>query len=154
MTELEAAPPTVDDSRQRIVVRAFEEADARQWDAFVERCPEASFFHRIGWREIIDNVFHHRCHYLLAQRGDALVGMLPLAEVKSRLFGHALVSLPFAVYGGPAASDDQAARELIAAAAKLARTLGVEHLELRNRTAHCGDWPRQDLYVTFRREIQ
>ena len=83
MTELEAAPPTVDDSRQRIVVRAFEEADARQWDAFVERCPEASFFHRIGWREIIDNVFHHRCHYLLAQRGDALVGMLPLAEVKS-----------------------------------------------------------------------
>ena len=39
-------------------------------------------------------------HYLLAERGGAIVGVLPLAEVKSRLFGHALVSLPFGVYGG------------------------------------------------------
>ena len=34
-----------------IVVRDFAPADAGQWDAFVGRCPEATFFHRIGWRD-------------------------------------------------------------------------------------------------------
>jgi len=45
-----------------------------------------------------------RTHYLVAERGSEIVGVLPLAEVKSRLFGHALTSLPFCVYGGPAAT--------------------------------------------------
>ena len=35
-------------------------------------------------------------------------GVLPLAEVKSLLFGHALVSTPFCVYGGIVAADEAA----------------------------------------------
>jgi FemAB-related protein (PEP-CTERM system-associated) len=135
------------------VVRAFEPEDAPRWERYVEHCPDATFFHRIGWREIIEDVFRHRTHYRIAERCGRIVGVLPLAEVKSRLFGHALVSLPFCVYGGPAADDDEAARVLVDAASELARSLGVEHLELRNRTSRCVDWPRQDLYVTFRRTI-
>jgi FemAB-related protein (PEP-CTERM system-associated) len=79
--------------------------------------------------------------------------VLPLAEVKSRLFGHALVSLPFAVYGGPVADDREAADALIDAAVARAEQLRVEHLELRDRAARRPEWPRQDLYVTFRRDI-
>ena len=138
---------------EQATVRPFKDGDATRWDAFVERCADATFFHRIGWREILSGVFRHRPHYLVAERGGDIVGVLPLAEVKSRLFGHALSSLPFCVYGGPAASDAEAERALIAAAVDLARSLGVEHLELRNRTARCPDWPRQDLYVTFRKEM-
>ncbi len=82
-----------------------------------------------------------------------IVGMLPLAEVRSRLFGHTLVSLPFCVYGGPAADDADAERALIDAASELARSLDVDHLELRDRVAEMPGWPRQDLYVTFRKEI-
>jgi len=117
---------------ERVTVRPFAGADAAHWEAFVQQCPEATFFHRIAWREIIEDVFRHRTHYLVAERGAAIAGVLPLAEVRSRLFGHALVSLPFAVYGGPAATDDAAAHALIDAAAKLAATLGAGHLELRN----------------------
>jgi FemAB-related protein (PEP-CTERM system-associated) len=134
-------------------VRAFAAADASRWEAYVARCGEATFFHRIGWRAIIEDVFRHETHYLVAERGDAIVGVLPLARIKSRLFGHALASLPFAVYGGPAADDATAAQALIDAAVSLARTLGVEHLELRDRVARRPDWPRQDLYVTFRKAI-
>ncbi len=79
--------------------------------------------------------------------------MLPLAEVKSLLFGHALVSLPFCVYGGVAATDPAAVPALHAAARELAGRLGVAHLELRNRAAREPEWPRQDLYVNFRKEI-
>ncbi|NDP41103.1 MAG: FemAB family PEP-CTERM system-associated protein [Aromatoleum sp.] len=138
---------------ERPTVRPFAGADAAHWESFVQLCPEATFFHRIGWREIIEGVFRHRTHYLVAERSNAIAGVLPLAEVRSRLFGHALVSLPFGVYGGPAATDDAAADALIDAAARLAATLGVGHLELRNVDARRADWPRQDLYVTFRKAL-
>jgi len=73
--------------------------------------------------------------------------------VRSRLFGHALVSLPFAVYGGVASSDAAAVAALHAAAVDLARELGVAHLELRNFSRTEPDGPHQDLYVTFRKAI-
>jgi FemAB-related protein (PEP-CTERM system-associated) len=138
---------------QRTSVRAFRDADAQRWESFVEQCPAATFFHRLGWRELIESEFRHRTHYLVAERAEALVGVLPLAEVKSRLFGHSLTSLPFGVYGGPAADDAEAERALIEEAAALARALGVDHLELRNRAPKRPDWARQDLYVTFRRTL-
>jgi FemAB-related protein (PEP-CTERM system-associated) len=136
-----------------VVVRAAKDSDGAAWEAFAQRCPDATFFHRYAWREIIDNVFRHRTHYLVAERGDEMAGILPLAEVKSRLFGHSLVSLPFCVYGGPAASDAEAERALIEEATQLARSLDVEHLELRDRAAKCPTWAHQDIYVTFRREL-
>ena len=138
---------------ERAVVRAFEPADKERWEAYVDACPDSTFFHRIGWREIIEDVFRHRTHYRIAERRGKIVGILPLAEVKSRLFSHALVSLPFCVYGGPAVDDADAASALVDAASDLARTLGVNHLEIRNRVPRCLEWPRQDLYVTFRRAI-
>jgi len=143
----------VDAAQAPLAVRAFRNEDAARWEAYVERAPAASFFHRIGWREIIEQEFHHRTHYRVAERGGEIVGVLPLAEVKSRLFGHALVSLPFAVYGGPAADDADATGALIAASEELGQELGVDHVELRNRASLRPDWAQQDLYVTYRREI-
>ncbi len=116
-------------------------------------CPEATHFHRAGWREIIESVFRHRAHFLYAEAGERIVGILPLAHVDSWLFGSALVSLPFAVYGGVAADAPEAAAALEDEAQALARRLGVRHLELRNVTARHADWPTQDLYVTFRKAI-
>ena len=110
-----------------MIVRPYAEADRAAWEAFVDSCPSATFFHRIGWRQVLEEVFAHRTHYLLAQRGSNIVGVLPLAQVKSRLFGHALTSLPFAVYGGVASEDAAAVSALHSAAAQLARDLGVTH---------------------------
>jgi FemAB-related protein (PEP-CTERM system-associated) len=134
-------------------VRPFSGGDAPRWDAFVDRCPEATFFHRSAWRKILEETFRHRTHYLLAERGESVVGVLPLAEVRSRLFGDSLVSLPFCVYGGPATEDAAATDALIDAAGDLARTLRVPYLELRNRQPLRPGWPMQELYVTFRKEL-
>jgi FemAB-related protein (PEP-CTERM system-associated) len=139
--------------RGEVAVRRFADGDAARWDRFVEGCPAATFFHMIGWRTIIERVFRHVTHYLVAERQGVIEGVLPLAEVRSRLFGHSLVSLPFAVYGGPAAASAEAERALIEAAVALAESLDVEHLELRNTRATCAGWPSQDLYVTFRKEM-
>jgi FemAB-related protein (PEP-CTERM system-associated) len=141
------------DARQPTSARPFREGDRKAWSAFVAHCGEATFFHRIEWLDLIEELFGHRAHYLLAERAGAVVGVLPLARVKSLLFGDALVSLPFAVYGGAAVLDEAARAALHAAASDLARDLGVQHLELRNRTATEPDWPRQELYVTFRKTL-
>lgn len=123
------------------------------WDAYVFAHPHATFFHRAGWQRIIESVFRHPTFFLLAQRAGRIVGVLPLAQVNSRLFGNSLSSLPFAVYGGVLADDADAAAALEQEAERLAEELGVEHLEFRNLQVRHADWPTQDLYVTFRREI-
>ncbi len=133
---------------------SFDDLAAQQrWDAFVFACPSATFFHRAAWQTLMLQVFKHRTFFLYAELDGEILGVLPLAQVKSKLFGHALVSLPFAVYGGVAASDPAAADALEGEAQRLAQVLGAEHLELRNVQARHDDWPKQDLYVTFRKEI-
>ncbi|WP_202820206.1 FemAB family XrtA/PEP-CTERM system-associated protein [Roseateles aquatilis] len=133
---------------------AAKDADgARRWDAFVQGNASATFFHLSAWQRIIRQQFGHEGYFLYAERDGRIEGVLPLAENKSRLFGHALIGLPFAVYGGVAADNEEAARALEDAAQAQARKLGVEHLELRNVRRRHEDWPHQDLYVTFRKEI-
>jgi FemAB-related protein (PEP-CTERM system-associated) len=136
-----------------VTVRRYRDTDRQQWCDFVARCPQATFFHRIEWRDLLERVFRHRTHYLLAHRAGRLVGVLPLAEVKSVLFGHALVSLPFAERAGVACAEADALPPLHEAARALAQSLGVRHLELRNAERREPGWPRQDLYVSFRRSI-
>jgi FemAB-related protein (PEP-CTERM system-associated) len=126
---------------------------AAAWDAFVLQCNSATFFHRAGWQDLIRRVFRHDTYFLYTERGGAIDGVLPLAHVKSMLFGNALVSLPFAVYGGVAAASEESAAALEEEAQRLAQRLGAEHLELRHINARHSDWPTQDLYVTFRKEI-
>lgn len=141
--------------RLSTTIKTLDAADAARWDAFVLQCPEATFFHLSAWKGVIEDVFRHRTWFLYAERAGQIVGVLPLAEVKSVLFGHALTSLPFCVYGGVAVSEGsgEAAALLEAEAEALALRLGVQHLEYRNLTARHEDWPRQTLYVTFRKPI-
>ncbi|MCB1906938.1 MAG: peptidoglycan bridge formation protein FemAB, partial [Rhodocyclaceae bacterium] len=122
------------------------------WDDFVRAHPDAGFFHLSAWRDIIEQVFGHRCHYLVAWRAGTVVGVLPLAEVRSRLFGHSLSSLPFCAHAGPV-GDDEAVDLLEAEAERIAQARGASHLEYRNLRPRHGDWPRQDLYVNFRKEL-
>ncbi len=134
-------------------VRRFSDADRERWDAFAHACPEATFFHRAGWRRVIEDGLRHTCRYLLAERNEEIEGILPLAEVRSRLFGHALVSTPCCVYGGVAAASEEARQALTDEAVRLAEELRVDALEMRNRQPIRPDWPTKDLYVTFRKPI-
>ena len=129
-------------------------AAVRAWDRFVLAQPQATFFHRAAWQGVVRDVMQHDAYFLYAQDDSGLLGVLPLAHVKTWLFGNALVGLPFAVYGGVVAVHAQAAQALENAAQALAETLGVEHLEMRNRSRRHSDWPVQDLYVTFRKTLE
>jgi FemAB-related protein (PEP-CTERM system-associated) len=139
-----------------IAVKLMQAADRARWDAFVHACPDATFFHLAGWQQVIEESFNNKTWFYYAEQDGKIVGVLPLSQVKSRLFGHALGAMPFCVYGGVAATNDAARPLLDAAADQLARELGVGHLEYRGMTrAHPDDpsWHSKELYVTFRKEI-
>lgn len=141
-------------TRAEVTVHALEANDLARWDAYVRAHPDATFFHRAGWKRVIEDAFRHRTHFLLAEQAGAIVGVLPLAEIRSRLFGHSLGSLPFCAYGGILADHDSAYQALDAAAQALAQQLRVGALEYRNQIAQHAEWPTKDLYVTFRKAIE
>jgi FemAB-related protein (PEP-CTERM system-associated) len=126
-----------------------------EWDAFIETHPDATFFHLLPWRDIARGVFGHRPHYLAGREGGALATALPLIEVRSRLFGHALISTAFCVGGGPLATSGAGLTSILQEAERLGREVGVDYIELRD--VRCGaqaelgeGWVvRDDLYATF-----
>jgi len=146
--------PTMDFPNADIRVNLMQAEDRIRWDAFVDACPEATFFHRSGWQEVIQQALGHKTWFYMAEQSGVIVGILPLAQIKSILFGHALVSLPFCVYGGIATTTEVAREALNQAAQSLARQLAVGHLEYRSINSHHSDWQSKELYVTFRKTIE
>ena len=140
-------------SSPKLAVRELADGDASAWDAFVETCPSGTFFHYSGWKEVIEQHLGHRCYFLLCEDESGISAVLPLARVRSLLFGDVLVSLPFLVYGGVAGRCDRAMAALVDYAASLAKQLRVDHLELRHRDGPTAGWPAKETHVTFRKEI-
>ena len=121
-----------------------------EWDAFVHTHPDGAFFHLSGWKRIAAEVFGHTPHFLHVRKHGALCAILPLVEVRSYLFGHALISNAFCVGGGPLALDESSREEVLAQAEALGRRLGVDYVELRDTPNAPGRWTTAaDLYAGF-----
>ena len=137
-----------------VSVRALDDGREAEWDAYVQQAPGATFFHRAGWRRVLADAFGHKSHYLIAERGNRICGVLPLIHVKSRLFSNGLISGAFGVYGGPVADGDEARDALNRRAEALLEECGADFLEYRSVERTRPDWQvKDDLYVTFRRGI-
>lgn len=135
-------------------IRELDDAAAPAWDAFVRTSPEATFFHLSPWARVIRDAFGHSTHYAYAEQDGAVVGVLPLARMRTRLFGDLLASTPFCVYGGAVGATPEAAGALADHAEALRQRLGVACLEFRRREAPDAGWQtRPPLYFTFRKPI-
>jgi FemAB-related protein (PEP-CTERM system-associated) len=112
-----------------------------EWDRYLGGHQDATVDHLWAWRRVFEGVFGHRCVYLAARRGHAIVGVVPLVLVRSRLFGRCVTSLPFLNYGGIVADDSTAVAALTEASASVARSFRASHLELRHRCRQLNDAP-------------
>jgi FemAB-related protein (PEP-CTERM system-associated) len=141
-------------SSDAATVRPANDGDRQKWDDFVVASGNGTFFHRFGWSGIFRDVFALAPHYLIAERGGSITGVLPLVHQKSLLFGNALISTPFCVQGGPLAADAATREALDGHAIALARSLKAQSLEFRNSDAAREGWAvKRDLYATFAREL-
>jgi FemAB-related protein (PEP-CTERM system-associated) len=125
------------------------------WDEYVLQHPDATPFHLSAWKRVVEREFAYEPRYLLAEEGGRIQGVLPLFLVSNLLQGRALISSPFAVYGGICA-DNQAAEELLRqAACQMGRQERVEYVELRERRLPTQNgFLIKQLYVTFECALQ
>jgi FemAB-related protein (PEP-CTERM system-associated) len=107
-----------------------------------------NLFHRPAWLLAAERGTGQRARGLLAEKGGAITGWLPLSEVHSPIFGRMLASSGFAVGGGVLAERETTAQALCGAAEELAARLSCPTIELRGGPAplhwtirtdsHCG----------------
>jgi serine/alanine adding enzyme len=117
------------------IVELEEAGREAAWQTYVKSAPLASLYHGLEWRDVLLPAFGHRSWYLMAQDEAETRGVLPLIELKSSLFGHSFVSLPFLDYGGILADGPEYEAALATAAADLATKRGAHHIELRQAFA-------------------
>lgn len=121
---------------------------AAEWDAFARSQMGFAHYHLHAWRDVIAGVFGHECIYLAARNPSGeLEAVLPLVRVKSVVFGHFLVSMPFLNYGGPIGSAN-GIRALVDESIELARAGRVKLLELRSRVPLPIDLPVSHRKIT------
>lgn len=138
-----------------ISVRIASDADRGAWDRYVAGHPEAAGYHEWSWRRIFEGTFGHTCHYLVAlQESGNPIGVLPLVEIRSLVFGRSLTSLPFVNFGGVLADSGEVARALLGRASDLARERKCKHIELRHIARRFDDLPCKQHKVTMRLRLE
>ncbi len=119
--------------------------------AFVTASEGGTPFHLPAWSIAVARGCGQRARYLVADQGAAIVGVLPLTEMRSPLFGRALVSAGFAVDGG--VLGDAAVEPLAAAAWALAQRIGCPSVELRGGAVPAGWDSDTGSYLGFARDL-
>ena len=134
-------------------VREADLADAREAariDGFVRAAAATTPFHLAGWSRAVERGCGQRARYLVAERADGgLAGVLPLTQMRSALFGRALVSTGFGVGGGVLG---EGVEELAAGAWALAERLGCG-VELRGGASPAGWRVDAATYLGFARPL-
>lgn len=111
-----------------------------KWNEYVLK-NKSSIYHDARWVHLIKKVFGHDSYHIAALEDGIIVGILPLVQLKSLLFGNYLVSMPYFNYGGAVADDKTIEYKLLQKAIEIAIELGAEHIEFRDTDAKDGPWP-------------
>jgi serine/alanine adding enzyme len=121
----------------------------QQWTRYVEQHPNATIYHSLIIKKVIEQTFDHKTLYLMAvDKNDDVRGVLPLTQLKSRLFGDLYCAVPFFNYGGVLADNDSVETQLINHAWSTASEYGSQHIEYR-QTHRMSNLPCRDDKVSM-----
>lgn len=117
-----------------IIVHHHEAAEhaMKSHERLCAECGSGSPCLRQEWLAVVQKGLGHTPYCLEARLGGETVGLLPLAFVRSALFGRFLVGLPYVNRGGVMTGETAVATKLIDHATRLADELDVRYLELRH----------------------
>ncbi len=101
-------------------------------DEFVRQKPDVKLEHMPAWSDMIERTFGHKGFYLIARENGIICGVLPLTQVRSRLFGNRMISQAFSNYGGPLVNSRRALDALYNRAVELATEYKCQSIEFRN----------------------
>ncbi len=107
-------------------------ANADEWHEFLQIQGDATLYHTPQWKAFLEKTFGYKPCYLFAtDESGQLIGMLPLFEVKSRLTGNRLCSVPFSHECG-CLGNSAARTALIYEAVALKNRSHLEKIEIRS----------------------
>jgi FemAB-related protein (PEP-CTERM system-associated) len=148
----ELGAPSAADA-QSLSIRPGRPADDPARDRFVRAHPRGTFFHRSGWRRVVERVFRHEPSDWIAWRGGEIVGVLPLMRTRSLLQNTQLISMPYAVYGGAVGLSPSIEAALVDAARREGARERAGRVELRYRDPSGLGLVPFSLYSTFIRDL-
>lgn len=129
--------------------------DGSAWDAFIATLDSSTNYHKHDWRYVIEKSFGHKTFYLYARNSnDEICGVLPLAHIKSKLFGSFLVSLPFFNYGGLLCNDDDTASALLDELTRVLKKVNADYAELRHLNIRRNELVSKEHKVTMTLSLQ
>lgn len=157
LSSIDSVSPAAAEDAAAYEIGVLDDAGMASWDAFVERCAQATFFHKAGWRTVIEKSFGQRCRFLKATRAGEIRGVLPLVLVRSKLFGTRWVATGWCVGGSTAVDEPGAAIALDRAAQALLADSAADYIEYRDpANPHTdGTWQaKEGIYAGFERIIE
>jgi len=105
-----------------------------EWKQFLKECNDATLYHTPEWKIFLEKTFDYKPYYLFAKdECGILIGFLPLFQVKSRLTGNRLCSLPFSHECG-CLGDKITCNSLIDEAIAIKDKYKIDMIELRNNS--------------------
>jgi serine/alanine adding enzyme len=124
-----------------------------QWVSYLAHHANATIYHSLEIKKVIEKTFNHKTLYLIAvDKNDVVRGLLPLTQLKSRLFGNLHCAVPFFNYGGVLADNDSIETRLINHAWSTASADGSQHIEYR-QTHNLSNLPCRDDKVSMILEL-
>lgn len=121
-------------------IELLKKEEEKKWDAFVNKQKDATFYHQIGYKKVIEETFGHKPYYLIAKEKNRWLGVLPLFSIRSKLLPSCLVSLPFTGYGGALGQNKDI---LLIGAKKILKKENLDYLMLREKKEKVENPPKR-----------
>ena len=114
-------------------VQQLRKEDYEEWNEFVKVHKNATLFHTVEWKKVLEETFGYKPEYLVVKNSEGkLVGVSPAFSVKT-LFGKVIVSQPFFEYGGPIVENgfEEAYNEILSFYRDKVENERIKYVEIR-----------------------
>ncbi|MCW4018314.1 MAG: GNAT family N-acetyltransferase [Candidatus Bathyarchaeota archaeon] len=80
-------------------------SDKKEWEEFMETCPNATFYHTPQWRQVLEHTFTRPLYLAVRNKNGKLVAVCPGFILESGIV-KMYHSTPFSDYSGPVIAND------------------------------------------------
>lgn len=116
----------------------YKEEYRKHWNRFAQT--HGTVFHRIEWKEVLEETFGYKSHYLMVMDSTgAIAGLIPIISGRDLSLKKAGFSLPFVNYLDICCIDEEAYRFIIEQMHPLLNGLKLNYIELRLKDTHIHD---------------
>jgi hypothetical protein len=106
--------------------------DDPRWDPLVESHPASSIYLHSAWLRVIARTYPHlTLTAYVEEKNGQLIAALPVCNIRSRLTGNRIVSLPFTPYCNPIADGPSGIAALVEGPIRALTANGASFFELR-----------------------